>query len=158
MNSWKLGSGLKLLMREQRDSNRRGFDTKVAKSERDFSFPVRLIEKCCWVTAPHAGVKIKACGSTLFCGCGSFGRAPHPRPTRERGVGGGVGGVGGSFGGDGGPGVMLRSLAEVFTECNVCMRNTEDTGRATLKVRRAKQQKHCHLFSVFSKKNPTFFK
>lgn len=90
MNSWKLGSGLKLPhARAAWRGGGGGLDTKVAASERNFSFPVRLIEKCCWVTAPHAGVKIKACGSTLFCGRGSAGRAPHPRPTREREVGGG---------------------------------------------------------------------
>lgn len=41
----------------------RRFDTKVAKSQRSVSLPAALIEKCCWVTAPHAGVKIKARGS-----------------------------------------------------------------------------------------------
>lgn len=84
VNKWKLGSGLNPPKREQRDGTRRGFDTKVIRSERNFSFPVRLIEKCCWVTAPHAGVKIKARGSALFCGCGSFGRAPAPDPERAR--------------------------------------------------------------------------
>lgn len=93
-----------------------GVDTKVAKSQRNFSLPVRLIEKGCWVTAPHAGVKIKACGATLRCGCGPTGRAPHPRTTQEREVGGGEEVA---FGGDGGSGVTLRSLAEALTQCSV---------------------------------------
>lgn len=49
-------------------------------------FRFRLIEKFCGVTAPHAGVKIKSCGSTLFCGCDSFLARRHIlcRHGRER--------------------------------------------------------------------------
>lgn len=111
---WKLGSGLNLPMWEQRDGNRRGFDTKVIRSERNFPSPVRRIEKWCRVTAPHAGVKIKARGSALFLRKWLFWPHARLRPTRE------IARLGWRSEEREGEGrrVTPRSLAEVFTGCD----------------------------------------